>query len=107
MHASIIQPTRRLPLSLWVSIVLFVLYGALGVAVCASLSADPRLIFALLTVSPLLFIGMVISAVDIARTRKRGNADQPYTRLQWVGLILLVVAMPLWMAIALLIYALA
>ncbi|GEP25857.1 MULTISPECIES: hypothetical protein [Cryobacterium] len=106
MHAITAQPTRRLPLSLWVSIVLFVLYSALGIAVCVSLPTDPRLLFALLTVSPLLFIGMVVSVVDIVRTRKRGDAGQTYTRLQWGGLILVVVAMPLWLAIAILIVSL-
>jgi len=100
MHATVTPSTRRIPMSLWISGVLFVLYSALGVAVCVSLSTDPRLIFALLTVSPLLFIGMVVSAVDIARTRKRGDADAAYSRLQWIGLALMVAAMPLWLAIA-------
>ena len=100
MHTVITQPARRLPLTLWVGIVLFGLYSALGIAVCVSLATDPRVILALLTVSPLLFIGMVVSVVDIVRTRKRGDAVQTYTRLQWAGLGPLVVAMPLWMAIA-------
>lgn len=100
MHATVTSSSRRVPISLWVGIVLFLLYSALGVAVCASLTTDPRVILALLTVSPLLFIGMVVSVVDIVRTRKRGDAEHAYTRLQWVGLGLLVVAMPLWMAIA-------
>ena len=102
MHATVTRSTRRLPLSLWVSLVLFVLYSALGIAVCAALSTDPLVVVALLTVSPLMFIGMVVSVVDIVRTRKRGGAATSYTRLQWLGLWLMLGAMPLWMAIALL-----
>ncbi|WP_146069386.1 hypothetical protein [Cryobacterium sp. Y11] len=107
MHATVTQSSRRVPLSLWLSMVLFVLYSALGIAVCVSIATDPLVLVALLTVSPLLFIGMVVSVVDIVRTRTRGDADQSYTRLQWVGLALLVVAMPIWMAIAILVATLA
>ena len=100
MHKTLMPSTRRVPLSLWISALLFVLYSALGVAVCLEVRNDAANILALLTVSPLMFVGMVIAVVDIVRTRKRGNDDQAYARLQWVGLALMVAAMPLWMAIA-------
>lgn len=100
MHKTLMPSTRRVPLSLWISAVLFVLYSALGIAVCLEVRNDAVNILALLTVSPLMFVGMVIAVVDIVRTRKRGNAAQAYARLQWVGLVLMVAAMPLWMAIA-------
>ncbi|SDN72581.1 hypothetical protein SAMN05216368_10717 [Cryobacterium flavum] len=100
MHATLTPTTRRVPISLWISAVLFVVYSALGVAVALAVRTDALNILALLTVSPLMFVGMVVSVVDIVRTRKRGDADPPYTRLQWVGLALMVAAMPLWMAIA-------
>jgi uncharacterized membrane-anchored protein len=100
MHAIITPATRRIPISLWISAVLFALYSVLGVAVCVAVRSDALNIIALLTVSPLMFVGMVISVVDIVRTRKRGGADQAYARRQWVGLALMVGAMPLWMAIA-------
>ena len=107
MHATVTQSSRRVPISLWVSSVLFVLYSALGIAVCVSIATDPLVVVALLTVSPLMFVGMIVSVVDIVRTRKRGDANQAYTRLQWIGLGLMVVAMPIWMAIALMVNALA
>lgn len=107
MHATVTQTSRRVPLSLWVSIVLFVLYSALGIAVGVSIATDPAALLALLTVSPLMFVGMVVSVVDIVRTRKRGDADPSYTRLQWAGLGLMAVAMPIWVAIAILITMLA
>ncbi|TFD05562.1 MULTISPECIES: hypothetical protein [unclassified Cryobacterium] len=100
MHATLTPTTRRVPISLWISAVLFVVYSALGVAVALAVRTDALNILALLTVSPLMFVGMVVSVVDIVRTRKRGDADPAYTRLQWVGLALMVAAMPLWMAIA-------
>jgi uncharacterized membrane protein len=100
MHATVTPSTRRIPISLWISGVLFVLYSALGVAVCLEVRNDALNIFALLTVSPLMFVGMVVSVVDIVRTRKRGDAGAAYSRLQWIGLTLTVAAMPLWMAIA-------
>ena len=79
---------------------LFALYSVLGVFVCIEVRNDALNILALLTVSPLMFVGMVISVVDIVRTRKRGDAEHGYARLQWLGLALMVGAMPLWMAIA-------
>ncbi|WP_134555791.1 hypothetical protein [Cryobacterium ruanii] len=100
MHATVTPSTRHVPVSLWVSVALFVLYGALGVAVCLEVRNDALNIIALLTVSPLMFVGMVNSVVDIVRTRKRGGADAAYIRLQWVGLALMAGAMPLWLAIA-------
>ncbi|WP_105034490.1 hypothetical protein [Cryobacterium aureum] len=100
MHATLTPTTRRVPISLWISAVLFVVYSVLGVAVALAVRTDALNIIALLTVSPLMFVGMVVSVVDIVRTRKRGGADPAYTRLQWVGLALMVAAMPLWMAIA-------
>ncbi|MBG6213426.1 MAG: hypothetical protein LH475_01290 [Cryobacterium sp.] len=100
MHSTVRRSTRSVPISLWISTVLFVLYSVLGVTVCLEVRNDVLNIIALLTVSPLMFVGMVISVVDIVRTRKRDDADQAYTRLQWVGLALMVAAMPLWMAIA-------
>ena len=100
MPATVTPSTRRIPISLWISAVLFVLYSVLGVSVCSVVRADALNIVALLTVSPLMFVGMVVSVVDIVRTRKRGDADPAYTRLQWIGLALMVLAMPLWMAIA-------
>ena len=100
MHATLTPTTRRVTISLWISAVLFVVYSALGVAVALAVRTDALNILALLTVSPLMFVGMVVSVVDIVRTRKRGDADPAYTRLQWVGLALMVAAMPLWMAIA-------
>ncbi|WP_104176826.1 hypothetical protein [Cryobacterium sp. Y50] len=103
MHATVTQSSRRVPISLWVSIVLFLLYSALGIAVGVSIATDPAAVLALLTVSPLMFVGMVVSVVDIVRTRKRGDADQSYTRLQWVGLVLMAVAMPIWVTVAILI----
>ncbi|MDJ0339350.1 hypothetical protein [Cryobacterium sp. PH31-O1] len=106
MHATVTPSTRRIPISLWVSAALFLLYSVLGVAVCVDVRNNAISIFALLTVSPLMFVGMVVSVIDIVRTRKRGDADQAYIRLQWIGLALMVAAMPLWMAIALAISAL-
>ncbi|WP_146066034.1 hypothetical protein [Cryobacterium sp. Y82] len=66
----------------------------------------PLNILVLLMVSPLMFIGMVISVVDIVRTRNRGNINVAYARLQWVGLGLMVLAMPLWMTAAIVIVSL-
>ena len=100
MHATVTPSTRRIPVSLWISAVLFSLYSVLGVIVCLEVRTDALNILALLTVSPLMFLGMVVSVVDIVRTRKRGDASQAYRRLQWVGLWLMVGAMPLWMTIA-------
>ncbi|MDJ0376470.1 hypothetical protein [Cryobacterium sp. PH31-L1] len=100
MHATLISTTRRVPISLWISAVLFVVYSALGVAVAMAVRTDALSIIALLTVSPLMFVGMVVSVVDIVRTRKRGDADRAYIRLQWIGLGLMVLAMPIWMAVA-------
>jgi len=100
MHATVTPSTRRIPVSLWTSAALFVLYSVLGVIVCLEVRTEALNIIALLTVSPLMFVGMVVSVVDIVRTRKRGDASQPYRRLQWVGLGLMVGAMPLWMTIA-------
>ncbi|TFB72739.1 hypothetical protein E3O06_10560 [Cryobacterium glaciale] len=100
MHATVTPSTRRFPVSLWVSVALFLLYSVLGVAVCLEVRNDALNIIALLTVSPLMFVGMVVSVVDIVRTRKRGGADSAYIRLQWVGLALMAAAMPLWLAIA-------
>jgi uncharacterized membrane-anchored protein len=89
-----------MPVSLWISAALFALYSVLGVFVCLEVRNDALNIIALLTVSPLMFVGMVVSVVDIVRTRKRGGADRAYARLQWVGLALMVGAMPLWVSIA-------
>ncbi len=100
MHAIVSPSTRRVPVSLWISMVLFALYSVLGVFVCIEVRNDALNLIALLTVSPLMFAGMVVSVVDIVRTRKRGQADRAYARLQWIGLGLMVAAMPFWMAIA-------
>lgn len=100
MHATVTPSTRRIPVSLWVSVALFLLYSVLGVGVCLEVRNDALNIIALLTVSPLMFVGMVVSVVDIVRTRKRGDADPAYIRLQWIGLALMAAAMPLWLAIA-------
>lgn len=100
MHTTVPTSSRRIPISLWISAVLFALYSVLGVSVALEVRNDALNIFALLTVSPLMFVGMVVSVVDIVRTRKRGGAGQSYTRLQWLGLGLMVGAMPLWMTIA-------
>ena len=107
MSATVTPTTRRIPVSLWISAVLFVLYSVLGVSVCSVVRVDSLNMIALLTASPLMFVGMVVSVVDIVRTRKRGNADPAYTGLQWIGLTLMVIAMPLWMAIAITITVLA
>ena len=100
MHATTTTSTRHIPVSLWVSAALFVAYSVPGVAVCLSVRDVPLNVLLLLMVSPLMFVGMVISVVDIVRTRNRGNINLAYARLQWVGLGLMVLAMPLWMAAA-------
>jgi uncharacterized membrane-anchored protein len=104
MHATVrpstVASTRRIPISLWISAGLFAVYSALGVAVAMEVRTDALNIIALLTVSPLMFVGMVVSVVDIVRTRKRGDADPAYIKLQWTGLTLSVVAMPFWMVVA-------
>ena len=100
MHATLTPSTRRIPISLWITVALFLLYSVLGVAVALAVRTDALNIIALLTVSPLMFVGMIVSVVDIVRTRKRGGADPAYTRLQWVGLVLMAAAMPFWLAIA-------
>ncbi|SEN31121.1 hypothetical protein E3O25_06255 [Cryobacterium sp. TMT1-3] len=100
MHATLTPTTRRIPISLWVSVALFLLYSVLGVSVCLAVGDDARYLSALLTASPLMFLGMIVCVIDIVRTRKRGGAEQPYIRLQWVGLALMAAAMPLWLAIA-------
>lgn len=61
---------------------------------------DPIVILALLTVSPMLFAGMVVSVVDIVRTRKRDDASAVYRRRQWIGLALMLGGMPLWLTVA-------
>ena len=106
MHATITTSSRHIPISLWISAALFVVYCMPGVAVCSSVRDDPLNVLVLLLVSPVLFVGMVISVVDIVRTRNRGGINQPYARLQWVGLGLTVLAMPLWMAAAIVIASL-
>lgn len=106
MHAAITTSTRHIPISLWISAALFVVYCVPGVAVCSSVRDHPLNVLVLLSVSPLMFVGMVISVVDIVRTRNRGGINQPYARLQWVGLGLMVLAMPLWMAAAIVIASL-
>lgn len=80
--------------------VLFALYSVLGVLVCSAVRDDALNLIALLTVSPLMFVGMVVSVVDIVRTRTGNNAEQAYIRRQWLGLALMVGAMPFWLAIA-------
>jgi hypothetical protein len=100
MHSSVAPITRRFPVSFWISAGLFTLYSALGVIVCIEVRNDALNIIALLTVSPLMFIGMVVSVVDIVRTRKRMNSTAAYRRLQWAGLALMVGALPLWMMLA-------
>ena len=100
MHAAITPSTRRIPVSLWISVALFVVYCVPGVLVSLTVRDAPLNVLLLLMASPLMFVGMVISVVDIVRTRNRGNIDVAYARLQWVGLGLMVLAMPLWMAAA-------
>lgn len=73
---------------------------------CIDVRTDALTLVALLTVSPLMFVGMVISVVDIVRTRKRGPADRLHTRFQWVGLALMAGAMPIWFAIAIVVASL-
>ena len=84
------------------SIFLFIGYSALGVIVTNELlrGTDPLVVIALLTVSPVLFIGMIVSVVDIVRTRKRADASAGYRRQQWVGLVLMLGGMPLWLGVA-------
>ena len=106
MHATSTTSTRPIPISLWISAALFVVYCVLGVAVSLSVRDDALNIFVLLMASPLMFVGMVIAVVDIVRTRNRGDINQPYARLQWVGLGLRVLAMPLWMVVAIVIASL-
>ncbi len=106
MHATNTTSTRPIPISLWISAALFVVYCVPGVAVSLSVRDVPLNILVLLMVSPLMFIGMVISVVDIVRTRNRGNINVAYARLQWVGLGLMVLAMPLWMTAAIVIVSL-
>jgi predicted membrane channel-forming protein YqfA (hemolysin III family) len=97
-----LQSAKKVPVSLWVSIALFTAYSALGVIVTTELvrGTDPRVVLALLTVSPVLFVGMIVSVVDIVRTRKRGVASTNYRRQQWVGLVLMLGGMPLWLSVA-------
>lgn len=96
------QSTKKVPVSLGVSVVLFSLYSVLGVIVTNEIvsGTDPLVIIALLTVSPVLFIGMIVSVVDIVRTRKRADASTGYRRQQWVGLVLMLGGMPLWLGVA-------
>ncbi len=104
MVAAETQASRKVPLSLWVSLVIFILYSVLGFLVASALAdgTDPLVVVALLTVSPVLFAGMIVSVVDIVRTRKRATATATYRRRQWIGLALMLGGMPLWLTVAIL-----
>lgn len=94
----------RLPVAFIVAMVVAVLYSALGVSVVVAIlgGEDPLAGFGLIITMPVLILAGLASMVDILVSARRAHTER-YRRLQWIGLLLLMLPFPVWYGLTVLV----